>query len=250
MGERLLLTLCGILGAFVTILAVNCENAEIVAHADEIEQFNTEETKTAEKGQITIQTACLAELYAERRKNESQAGEEAEMPEADEAEQTGGEGTQEESELLVHEAESEMEESPAVEDQPIEICIDGDIFDSEVAGYLKHRLEEKGIGWWMPYAVCQAHQESSFQTDQITNGLDYGLFQYRIIYWQEWEDRAGAGRGDILNPYHQIDVYTEMVRQWLEEGRSIEETIGAHNYGGWTREYDPQYVQDVMRWMR
>lgn len=130
------------------------------------------------------------------------------------------------------------------------IVVDGDVLDPDIADYLESALESRGIGWWMPYAICQAHQESSFHVDQITNGIDYGLFQYRVYYWEEWCDRAGVQRGDILNPYTQIDVYTTMVAKWIAEGRSVEETIGAHNYGGWTWDYDPQYVRDVMRWWK
>ena len=254
MSERLLLMLCGIIGAMVLILAVNCEKAEIAAFADEVEQFTEEMDEEPEKRQIPIHTACLAELY-ERRRNEQTAEEESGRNKDRDASEGDQQGTSEDNGAVP----SEMEEVIPVQDEnaeicaeeeEIKICIDGDTLDPEVAGYLKRTLEAKGIGWWWPYAICQCHQESSFQTDQVTNGIDYGLFQYRIYYWQEWEDRAGVGHGDILDPYHQIDVYTEMVRQWISEGRSIEETIGAHNYGGWTWDYDPQYVSDVMRWWR
>ena len=264
MSEKLILSIIGILTAMALIFAVDCENAEITAFADEIEEDVEEDVKVSEKGQIPLQTMCLAELYAERRKNESQTVEEVEEDERQgketPAQTAPALGMEEDSTM---EAEADMGESDddahaedgtvgtdRLDDAHESVTIDGDVLDAEVARYLRTSLENKGIGWWWPYALCRAHQESSFQTDQVTNGIDFGLFQYRIYYWTEWEDRAGVAHGDILDPFHQIDVYTEMVRQWIAEGRSIEETIGAHNYGGWSWEYDPQYVRDVMRWMR
>lgn len=136
---------------------------------------------------------------------------------------------------------------PAGESFPV-YAVAGHVLDEELQRYLYQRLTEKGIAHWMPIAVCQAYQESSFDQYQVTAGKDYGLYQYRLIYWDEWCDRAGVGRGDVFDARRQIDVYTEMVAKWIAEGRSESEVISAHNDGGWARNIVPGYLNEVSRW--
>lgn len=136
---------------------------------------------------------------------------------------------------------------PAAESFPV-YAVAGHVLDEELQGYLYRRLTEKGIADWMPIAICQAYQESSFDQYQVTAGKDYGLFQYRLIYWDEWCDRAGVGRGDVFDARRQIDVYTEMVRQWLSAGCSESRTISNHNTGGWDDQFAEGYYHEVSRW--
>ena len=136
---------------------------------------------------------------------------------------------------------------PAAESFPV-YAVAGHVLDEELQGYLFQKLTEKGIADWMPIAICQAYQENSFDQYQVTAGKDYGLFQYRLIYWDEWCDRAGVGRGDVFDARRQIDVYTEMVAKWIAEGRSESEVISAHNDGGWVRNIVPGYLNEVSRW--
>lgn len=124
----------------------------------------------------------------------------------------------------------------------------GTVLDEDLQTYLYTRLKGFGIEWWMPYAIIQMYQESSFQVNQVTNGLDKGILQYRYLYWDEWCDRAGVERGDIFDPYKQIAVYTSMVKQWLDKGCSVAQTISNHNTGGWSNDYSQEYVDQVMRW--
>lgn len=126
-------------------------------------------------------------------------------------------------------------------------AVNGDLMPVEWQEYLYTKLTEKGIGYWMPIAMAQAYQESSFDAEQVTNGIDMGLFQYREPYFAEWEDRACVPHGDIFDPYHQIDVYTEMVRQWIESGQTESMVISNHNTGGWG-DYSQRYVDEVSRW--
>ena len=136
---------------------------------------------------------------------------------------------------------------PVSETFPV-YSVAGDVLDEGLQRYLYERLTEKGIEHWFPIAVAQAYQESSFDWHQVTNGIDCGLFQYRAPYWDEWCDRAGVGHGDIFDPYRQIDVYTEMVRQWLAAGCSESRTISNHNTGGWDDQISEEYIRDVTSW--
>ena len=145
------------------------------------------------------------------------------------------------------ECDASVRDLPASETFPL-YSVAGDVLDEGLQEYLFRKLDETGIAFWMPYAVAQAYQESSFDWHQVTNGIDCGLFQYRIYYWDEWCDRAGVGHGDIFDPYRQIDVYTEMVRQWLAAGCSESRTISNHNTGGWDDQISEEYIRDVTSW--
>lgn len=167
------------------------------------------------------------------------------------AEEEADAGTETERETdPVAEEEQEavpVRDLPAGESFPV-YAVAGHVLDEELQRYLYEKLTEKGIADWMPIAICQAYQESSFDQYQVTAGKDYGLFQYRLIYWDEWCDRAGVGRGDVFDARRQIDVYTAMVAKWIAEGRSESEVISAHNDGGWVRNIVPGYLNEVSRW--
>ena len=73
------------------------------------------------------------------------------------------------------------------------------------------------------------------------NGLDKGLFQYRITYWTQPES--------IFDVNAQIRVYVSQVQARLAAGLSIEETISRHYTSDYITEVNWQYVNDVLRWM-
>ena len=112
----------------------------------------------------------------------------------------------------------------------------------DIYGLLRSYLDAAGIGWWYPYAVAQMTQESHCNPwAENTNGLDKGLFQYRITYWTEPES--------IFDVNAQIRKYTQQVSARLASGLSIEETISRH----YTSDYCPginwEYVNHVLSWM-
>lgn len=139
--------------------------------------------------------------------------------------------------------ETTIADSTEVESIPI-YSVNGYIMPVEWQEHLYRQLDRYGIAYWMPIAICQAYQESGFDADQVTNGIDMGLYQYREPYFREWEDRAYVESGDIFDPYHQIDVYTSMVSQWLSEGQTESWVISNHNTGGWG-DYSQSYVDQV-----
>ena len=112
----------------------------------------------------------------------------------------------------------------------------------DIYGLLRSYLDAAGIGWWYPYAVAQMTQESHCNPwAENANGLDKGLFQYRITYWTEPES--------IFDVNAQIRKYTQQVSARLAAGLSIEETISRH----YTSDYVPginwDYVNHVLSWM-
>lgn len=167
-----------------------------------------------------------------------------------------------ETESVIEETEPEQEETepeteeteemdqlptlrflPETDEEPVIVRIHGKQLDSEIASYLKQRLESYGIDYWFPYAIAQCFQESSFDPNaENRNGLDKGLFQYRITYWD-------FSKGDIFDWRAQIDLYVQQTERRLNQyGCSIYETISRHNtsdYGS----YNQEYVNQVMQWV-
>lgn len=117
----------------------------------------------------------------------------------------------------------------------------GHVCQKEITDYLRQCLSERGIEWWMPYAVCTMFQESHFRPDAVSkNGKDKGLLQYREKYWAE-------SMGDIFDYHAQIRRYVDQTANRINAGCSIEETISRHKQSDWGS-FDPVYVQQVMQW--
>lgn len=201
-------------------------------------QANASVTTDAEKGRYYEAVPEVKQTIAET----------TETPETTEISTQAATESEAETE---EETTEQIKETTVIETEPeIPIySVNGTILDVDLQVYLFEALDSKGIGYWMAIAVAQAYQESGFDTEQITNGIDMGLYQYRCPYWDEWQERAGLeSRRDILDPYAQIDVYAEMVSQWLEEGNTESVVISNHNTGGWGGSYAEQYVAEVSQW--
>ena len=130
------------------------------------------------------------------------------------------------------------EESTAVyqEATPVYI-VDGAQLDFGVADYLYRRLCESNIGWFYPYALLVAYQESSFNPLAINpNGRDFGLFQYRIEYYPEL---------DWSNPYAQVDFFVSQMTTRASSGCDIYTMISRHNMSDYGP-YNQVYVDQVM----
>lgn len=116
--------------------------------------------------------------------------------------------------------------------------------DSEVDiyEYLRIQLEEKGVGYFYEYALCQLLQESGGNVNAVSpDGKDKGLFQYREQYWTQPES--------IFDPYAQIRLYTTQVANRLNSGLSIEETISRHYTSDYVQEVNWEYVNAVLNRM-
>lgn len=144
--------------------------------------------------------------------------------------------------------ESEASEESAQESQSVETVgqpsipyyqVNGCVMDLALQDYLYSQLSAKGIGWFMPYAMMLAYQESNFNIyAENPNRLDKGLFQYRITYW---------GAGDIFNPYTQIDIFTTQMSNRANIGCTVSDMISRHNMSDYGP-YNQDYVNHVMSW--
>ena len=123
--------------------------------------------------------------------------------------------------------------------------VDGDVLDHDLQRFMYEELNSQGIGWWMEYAILTAYQESGFNIYDITNGVDMGLLQYRITYWEERAERYGYPDADIFNPYVQIYIYVRQTAERIRKGFSVEEVISKHKQSDWGP-YDQEYVNQVM----
>lgn len=117
--------------------------------------------------------------------------------------------------------------------------VNGAVLDESIQAFLYLELAKYGIEWFMPYAIMIAYQESQFNPTIINqqNGIDMGLFQFRIYYY--------PGQ-NIFDPYEQITIFCSLMANRANIGCSVNEMISRHNtsdYGS----YNPQYVAEVMQ---
>lgn len=122
---------------------------------------------------------------------------------------------------------------------PVLYSVNGAILPEEIQAYLYNALAARQIQWFFPYAVMIAYQESRFNpAAENRNGLDKGLFQYRVTYWSY---------GDIFSPYDQINVFVQQMAQRAAAGCTISDMISRHKQSDWGP-YDQVYVDQVMQW--
>lgn len=205
---------------------------------------------------IAILTAVVLTVACEGRKeaasNEQPAIEETETETiVFESEKERGEYTETIVEIFtetesVEDAETLEKDEPTVESVYERVYQDGiicgHVLREDINRYLQDKLIENDIEYWYQYALAQCFQESSFNDHaEARNGLDKGLFQYRITYWD-------FTRGDIFDYHAQIDRYVEEVRRRRSAGCSIWETISRHKTSDYGL-YDETYVNQVMQWI-
>lgn len=139
-------------------------------------------------------------------------------------------------------AETEEEPEPVTR-----LSVDGHFLGRDLEQYLQKQLEIRRIGWFYPTALCQIYQESRFNHLAMNaNGLDYGLCQFRITYWDGFARQAGLVSYDIMNPIDQIYVYAWMMAKYLAEEGSVEGALSRY-YTGHSG-YCASYVNDVLQW--
>lgn len=113
----------------------------------------------------------------------------------------------------------------------------------EIGDFLVAELDKYGItDQWFTIALAQMFQESHFNPNaENRNGLDKGILQYRITYW-DWS------RGDIFDWRAQIRLYVEQTARRLASGCSIWETVSRHNTSDYGT-YNQEYVDQVFQWL-
>jgi len=73
--------------------------------------------------------------------------------------------------------------------------------------YLYQKLSERGYGWWYTYACAQAMQESGFNP-LADNGVDYGLFSFRLRFWDN-------SYGSVYDYKANINAYVDRISKHL-----------------------------------
>ena len=108
---------------------------------------------------------------------------------------------------------------------------------------LYHYLEEAGIEYWYEGALAQMYQEShGIWWAENPNGLDKGIYQYRITYWN-WND------GDIFDVDAQMRRYTSEMSARFNSGLSADEAISRHKTSDYVTTIDWTYVGHVKQWL-
>lgn len=132
------------------------------------------------------------------------------------------------------------EEAAAAADvRPVLYSVSGSVLAEEIQVYLYNALAAREIGWFMPYAVMIAFQESSFNIYAVSrDGRDQGLFQYRVEFFEGLNP---------FNPYEEIEIFADQMASRAAAGCDIETMISRHKQSDWGP-YDQVYVNQVMRW--
>ena len=121
--------------------------------------------------------------------------------------------------------------------------IAGELIDPGIQRKLYKELDAAGIAYWYTGALAQMFQESHGKIyAENPNGLDKGVYQFRITYW-DWND------GDIFDPDVQIRRYVRETAARLNAGLSVDEVISRHKTSDAVTAIDTEYVRQVRQWL-
>ena len=212
--------------AIVAVLTEGCgaETAVYAAPMVNIEDFTEVATEAPKKAEI----------------REQEASNEPETEEQDRCDEIGADHeedrTDTESELRTTEASVEA-------DLPVLYRIAGEEIQEELQIKLYQYLSDAGIDYWYTGALAQMFQESHcHQYAENPNGLDKGIYQYRIIYWN-WDD------GDIFSIDAQLQRYCSEMSERFNAGLSVDEAISRHKTSDYCTAVDWTYVGHVKQWL-
>lgn len=146
-------------------------------------------------------------------------------------------GAETEPEPVATEAAAEVESAV-----PTLYRIAGQAIDEGLQVRLYQHLQAEGIAYWYEGALAQMWQESScLQYAENKNGLDKGLYQYRITYWQEPED--------IFDIDAQMRRYAREMAARFNAGLTVDEAISRHNTSDYVTTVNWTYVGQVKQWL-
>lgn len=141
-------------------------------------------------------------------------------------------------ETWIEEVVDEVVETEASSGIPI-YAVNGEVLDRNVQKYLYEELAKYGIQWFMPYSIMIAYQESHFNFSVVNpvNGIDMGLFQYRVYYYPG---------GNIFDPYEQIRIFCQQMANRANAGCDVYTMISRHNTSDYCP-YNQAYVNEVLQ---
>ena len=125
--------------------------------------------------------------------------------------------------------------------------VNGKMLAPELHDYLRAQLASRNIPWMFECSLAQIFQESRYNQYAVApNGLDMGLCQFRITYWDKFAREAGLVTYDIFNPYDQIYVYAYLMAKYINSTGDAYAALSMYYTGG--SYYSAQYVNDVTKW--
>ena len=125
--------------------------------------------------------------------------------------------------------------------------VNGSKLSETLQEYLQRQLAARGHSELFPIALCQIYQESRFNSQTVApNGLDMGLCQFRVTYFDAFAAEAGLVEWNIMSPIDSIYVYAYMMGKYLDQTGSIDAALSMYYTGG--NYYSAAYVQQVRQW--
>ena len=225
--------------AMTSVLTEDCGKNTVYAAAEAVDGNFIDGTATSpEKGQIREDSAmpCVdAESF--RRWMETYEPETTEEARTD-AVRPDHEDVRTEEITLATETETAVEAAV-----PTLYRIAGEEIDEGIQVRLYQHLQEAGIPYWYEGALCQMFQESHGQQYAVNpnNGIDCGLYQYRITYWTE--------SADIFDVDAQLRRYASDMAARFNSGLTVDEAISRHNTSDSVAAVNWEYVGQVKQWL-
>ena len=146
-------------------------------------------------------------------------------------------GAETEPEPVATEAAAEVESAV-----PALYRIAGETIDEGLQVRLYQHLSDAGIAYWYEGALAQMFQESHcLQYAENKNGLDKGIYQYRITYWTEPES--------IFDMDAQMRKYAAEMAARFNAGLTVDQAISRHKTSDYCTTVDWLYVQHVKQWL-
>lgn len=168
------------------------------------------------------------------------------LSEQETAEETGADAVRTPDEVGGTEAEPEpvaTDAAPEVEAAvPALYRIAGEEIDEGLQVRLYQHLSDAGIAYWYEGALAQMFQESHcLQYAENKNGLDKGIYQYRVTYWTE--------PVSIFDIDAQMSKYAAEMAARFSAGLTVDEAISRHKTSDYVTTIDTLYVQHVKQWL-
>lgn len=224
--------------AIVAVLTEGCgaETAVYAAPMVNVEDFTEVATEAPKKAEI-------CDHNANQRTQRVETLEETDEPETEEQDRCDKIGTDHEEDRTDIESELRTTEASVEADLPVLYRIAGEEIQEELQIKLYQYLSDAGIDYWYTGALAQMFQESHcHQYAENPNGLDKGIYQYRITYWN-WND------GDIFSIDAQLQRYASEMSARFNAGLSVDEAISRHKTSDYCTAVDWTYVCHVKQWL-
>lgn len=122
--------------------------------------------------------------------------------------------------------------------------IAGELIDPDIQRTIYKALEAENLTDWYTGALAQCFQESHGDRFAINpnNGLDMGLFQFRVTFWN-WD------LGDIFDAETQCKLYAKQMAERFGNGLTVDQAISRHKTSDYCTQVDWEYVSHCKQWL-